>query len=42
MFNTFNHPNFGDPNAAIGNALAGQISGTSAARIMQMALKLTF
>lgn len=42
MFNTLNHPNFSDPNAAIGNAQAGQISATSAARIMQMALKLTF
>ncbi len=42
MFNAFNHPNFGTPNATIGNAQAGQISGTSAARIMQMALKLAF
>jgi hypothetical protein len=42
MFNTLNHPNFNDPNAAIGNAQAGQISATAPARIMQMALKLTF
>ena len=42
MFNAFNHANFGTPNAAIGNPLAGQISGTGPARIMQMALKLSF
>lgn len=42
MFNAFNRANFGDPNAAIGNALAGQISGTGPARIMQGALKLVF
>ena len=42
MFNAFNRANFGLPNAAIGNAQAGQISGTGAARIVQMALKLVF
>jgi hypothetical protein len=42
MFNAFNRANFGAPNASIGNAVAGQISGTAPARIMQMALKLTF
>lgn len=42
MFNAFNHPNFGTPNATIGNAQAGQISGTAAARVMQAALKLVF
>ncbi len=42
MFNAFNRANFGDPNAAIGNALAGQISGTGPARIMQVALKVVF
>jgi hypothetical protein len=42
MFNALNHPNFDVPNASIGNALAGQISSTFPARIMQMALKLTF
>ena len=42
MFNATNHANFGIPNATIGNAQAGQISGTAAARIMQMALKLAF
>jgi hypothetical protein len=42
MFNAFNRANFGLPNAAIGNATAGQISSTAAARIMQLALKLSF
>jgi hypothetical protein len=42
MFNAFNRPNFGVPNASIGNALAGQISGTAAARVFQMALKVIF
>jgi len=42
MFNAFNRANFGTPNAAIGNANAGQISATAPARIMQLALKLSF
>ncbi|MBI3473494.1 MAG: hypothetical protein HY013_19235, partial [Candidatus Solibacter usitatus] len=42
MFNALNRANFAVPNAAIGNATAGQISGTAPARIMQLALKLTF
>jgi hypothetical protein len=42
MFNAFNRANFGLPNAAIGNATAGQISATAPARIMQLALKLAF
>jgi len=42
MFNSFNRANFTDPNAVIGSAQAGQISGTAPARIMQMALKLVF
>jgi hypothetical protein len=42
LFNAFNRANFGAPNAAIGSAVAGQISGTAPARIMQMALKLNF
>jgi hypothetical protein len=42
MFNAFNRANFGTPNAAIGNANAGQISTTAPARIMQLALKLSF
>jgi hypothetical protein len=42
MFNAFNHPNFDVPNAVIGNQQAGQISSTFPARIMQMAMKVTF
>ncbi|MBM3740914.1 MAG: hypothetical protein FJW39_34660 [Acidobacteria bacterium] len=34
MFNAFNRPNFGLPNSAIGNPVAGQISGTAPARII--------
>lgn len=42
MFNAFNRSNFGTPNASIGNAQAGQISGTAPARIQQAALKFVF
>ncbi|MEO7146146.1 MAG: hypothetical protein ABI165_21845, partial [Bryobacteraceae bacterium] len=42
MFNSFNRANFNTPNASIGSALAGQISGTGPARILQMALKVIF
>ena len=42
MFNAFNRANFGSPNAAIGNATVGQISTTAPARVMQLALKLSF
>lgn len=42
MFNAFNRANFGTPNAAIGNAQAGQISSTAPARIQQAALKFVF
>lgn len=42
MFNSMNRANFELPNAAIGNPLAGQISETAPARIMQLALKLYF
>jgi hypothetical protein len=42
MFNAFNHANFNVPNASIGSASAGQISGTAAARVFQMALKVIF
>lgn len=42
LFNAFNHPNFGDPNASIGNAAAGQISSDNGPREMQIALKVVF
>jgi hypothetical protein len=41
MFNLFNHVNFANPNATLGNrALLGQITGAYAARDIQFALKL--
>ena len=43
VFNLFNHPGFGFPNAAIGNATAGRISTTVVDnRSMQFALKVNF
>jgi hypothetical protein len=42
LFNAFNHANFNTPNAAIGNPLVGQISGTAPARVMQLGLKVNF
>jgi len=42
MFNALNRANFAVPNAVIGNAVAGQISSTAPARIMQLALKFVF
>ena len=42
MFNAFNRPNFDVPNANIGSSVAGQVSGTAPARVMQAALKLVF
>lgn len=42
LFNSFNRANFNNPNASIGTASAGQISGTLPARIMQIGLKLQF
>jgi len=41
-FNSFNHANFNVPNATIGTAQAGVISSTFPARIIQMAVKLSF
>lgn len=42
MYNALNRVNFGTPNAAIGNAQAGQIGGSAEARTMQLALKFYF
>jgi hypothetical protein len=42
MFNSFNHPNFQNPNATIGSPTAGVTSATYAARDQQVALKLNF
>lgn len=42
-FNAFNHPQFGQPGATIGNPAAGKISSTSVAnREIQLALRLVF
>jgi len=43
VFNLFNHPGFGFPNSAIGNATAGRITTTVVDnRSMQFALKVNF
>lgn len=42
LFNAFNRANFAAPNSNVGNPLAGIISSTAPARIMQMALKVSF
>ena len=41
-FNTLNRANFNNPAATIGSPTAGIISGTQAARILQLAVKLAF
>jgi hypothetical protein len=42
FFNTFNRANFNTPNASIGTAQAGVISSTLPARVIQVALKVSF
>ena len=42
MFNAFNHPNFGIPNAGVGSPTMGLASSTQGARQMQGVLKVTF
>ncbi|HEX7728327.1 MAG TPA: TonB-dependent receptor [Terracidiphilus sp.] len=43
VFNTFNHPDFGSPNAVVGDSSEGQISSTSVDnRRMQFALRYSF
>jgi hypothetical protein len=42
MFTAFNRANLALPNAAIGKPTVGRISSTAPARIMQLALKLSF
>jgi len=42
FYNTFNHPNFGNPNTAIGNANYGKITGDNGARVMEVALRIFF
>jgi hypothetical protein len=42
MFNTFNRPNFGNPNTTLTSGNFGRITGASDPRIMQFALRLDF
>ncbi|MBL8177613.1 MAG: carboxypeptidase regulatory-like domain-containing protein [Bryobacterales bacterium] len=42
FFGAFNHPNFGNPNAALNNANFGRILGAGGARVVQFALKYLF
>ena len=42
MFNAFNTPNFGNPGTALGAAQFGVINSASAARVVQLGLKLYF
>jgi hypothetical protein len=41
-FNILNHPNFGLPSTAINTSSVGQITSASAARVLQLGLKLEF
>lgn len=41
-FNALNHPNFNNPSASLSSTTFGQISGSSAARVFQGAVKLQF
>jgi len=41
-FNVLNHPNFGQPNATIGSASAGQITYANGGRSMQLGGRVTF
>jgi hypothetical protein len=42
MFNVFNNVNFGNPNATLGSANFGRISGAGAMRQVQLGVKLMF
>ena len=42
FYNTFNHPNFKNPNTTIGNANYGKITGDNGARVMEVALRFFF
>jgi hypothetical protein len=42
FYNTFNHPNFKNPNTTIGNANYGKITSDNGARVMEVALRLFF
>jgi hypothetical protein len=42
FYNTFNHPNFKNPNTTLGNKLYGQITSDNGARVMEVALRIFF
>ncbi len=42
FYNTFNHPNFSNPNTALGNVNYGKITGDIGPRNMELALRLFF
>ncbi len=42
FYNTFNHPNFKNPNTTIGNANYGKITSDNGARVMEVALRIFF
>jgi hypothetical protein len=42
FYNTFNHPNFNNPNTAIGNVNYGKITGDVGPRVMEVALRIFF
>jgi hypothetical protein len=42
FYNTFNHPNFKNPNTTIGNVNYGKITSDNGARVMEVALRIFF
>lgn len=42
FYNTFNHPNFKNPNTTIGNVNYGKITGDNGPRVMEVALRIFF
>ncbi|HKE24398.1 MAG TPA: TonB-dependent receptor [Bryobacteraceae bacterium] len=42
FYNTFNHPNFKNPNTTLGNVNYGKITGDNGARVTEVALRIFF
>jgi hypothetical protein len=42
FYNTFNHPNFKNPNTTLGNVNYGRITSDNGARVLEVALRLFF
>jgi hypothetical protein len=42
FYDTFNHPNFKNPNTTIGNANYGKITSDNGARVMEVAVRIFF